>query len=563
VAEAAVAALPCAAGLAVHAPGGGRVLPWPVARGLLADPGLELHTSACGELSPWEGERLLAALVAGDVTATRLLVGPWPPSREAVRELPRHPRTWARTVDAGVIVGDLDAACCRSGLALPGDDPLRAVAAIALLMERGRGELAVRRRLLADHPWIADAAWMSATGLLAEMVVLQGLRRDQVRREIAPATLPVCELLAEPERFRATRPDAQAAMRAILDGEVRWNERGHLALRPVGGWHHQVGGVELTCGVGGLHSTDRPGVIDGPLLDLDVASYYPSIIAGDALAPPQLPDFAKRVGTLMARRLAAKRAGDKVAANALKLVINSLYGQLGNARSGLFSPPDALRVVLTGQLRLLELIDDVLAAGGSLISANTDGVMVRGPVEAVAQAWEARTGFALERTPYARLWRTSVNDYIAVTPDGQVAKAKGRFAGGDDAQAVRRAAAPIVARAAVAHLVHGQAIAEVLGACTTSTDFALWRHARDLLWDGQPLHGSVVRWVVGRGGRSIVQSADGRSQVTVAANAILLPDPQAVAPEAIDRAWYAREVQDLVDRVLGTAQGTRQMSLFV
>jgi hypothetical protein len=58
-----------------------------------------------------------------------------------------------------------------------------------------------------------------------------------------------------------------------------------------------------------------------------------------------------------------------------------------------------------------------------------------------------------------------------------------------------------------------------------------------------------------------VQSADGRSQVTVAANAILLPDPQVVTSGVIDRAWYAREVQDLVDRVLGTAQGTRQMSL--
>lgn len=555
------AVLPAAAGCAVHAAGTTRLLPWAVAAGMLDDPELTVHTAAPGDLSPWDGERLLAALAAGDPAAAAQLAGSWPPDRHRVRELPRHPRRWRRTIDLGVMVGDLDAACCRAGLALPGGDPLGEVATIARLAERERAGLAVRQRLLDDHPWIGDSAWLASTGLLAETVVLQGLRREQVRRAVAPGAMPVRDLLHDPGRFRARRPDVAAAMRSILDGEVRWNERGHLVLRPAAGWRLAVGGSELACGVGGLHSADPPGVVEGPLVDLDVASYYPSLIARDGIAPPQLPDFAARVGSLMARRLAAKRAGDAVASTALKYVINSLYGQLGNHRSGLFSPPDALRVVLTGQLRLLELIDGVLEAGGALVSANTDGVVVRGAVEGVAAAWEARTGLTLERTPYRRLWRTSVNDYIAAGPDGAVVKTKGRFAGGDDEDATRRSAAPIVARAALEHLVHGHAVAAVVAQAGVATDFALWRRARDLTWADRAVERSVIRWVVGRGGAPIVQLADGRGRSTVAARAIPVDDPAALDLGLIDRAWYVAEAQALVDRVLGTDQGTRQTSL--
>jgi hypothetical protein len=561
-----VVVLMAAEGCAVWAAGVGRVLPWGVAAELLDDPGLEVVTVAPGELSPWDGERLLAGLAAGDVSARRLLVGAWPPSRRAVQDLPRVARRWGRTVDLGVLVGDLEAACCRAGLALPGDDALAAVATIARLAEGARGGIAVRQRLLDDHPWIGDSAWMASTGLLAETVVLQGLRRDQVRAPVTADALPVHALLGDAGRFHAGRADVAAAMRSILDGEASWDERGRIMVRPVGGWHLEVGGVAIGCGVGGLHSADAPGMIDGPLVDLDVASYYPSLIARDGIAPPQLPDFPRRVASLMARRLAAKRAGDAVASTALKYVINSLYGQLGNRVSGLFSPADALRVVLTGQLRLLELIDGVLAGGGRMVSVNTDGVVIGGDsggeVAAAAAAWEARTGLALERTPYRRMWRTSVNDYIATGPDGAVVKTKGRFAGGDDEEASRRAAAPIVARAVVEHLVHGRPITAVVAEAALITDFALWRRARDLMYAGKPVAGRVIRWVVTRNGEAIVQVADGRVRSTVAASAVAVVDPAAVPMGAVDRGWYVAEAQALVEKVVGGgAGGERQMSL--
>ncbi len=557
------AVLPTGAGLAVHAAGRSRILPWDVARQLLDDPGLTIVTESQGELSPWDGERLLCAIAAGDEGAPSVFAGGAPADRHLVRALRRYPRRWARTIDASIIVGDLDGACCRAGLALPMGDALVAAETIARLMERYAGQVAVRQRLLDYHPWIGDAAWLSATGQLAETVVLEGLRRDQVQRAVVPGEVPVSELLSRPERFQATGDDARAAMRSILDGSVRWDDRGRLSLAPAAGGTFTVGSAELALGVGGLHSCDPAGAIDGPLVDLDVASYYPSIIAADAISPPQLPDFSRRVGLLMARRLEAKRARDHTASQALKYVINSLYGQLGNSRSGLFSPPDALRVVLTGQLRLLQLIDGLVASGCELISANTDGVVVRGDAEAGASAWETLTGLTLERTAYRRIWRTSVNDYVAQGPDGEVVKAKGRFAGGDDdaAEASRRSAAPVVARAAVEHLVHQRRMEDVIAGSTVVTDFAMWRRARDLSWGGRAVDERVVRWVVGRGGEPIVQSTGHRETSTVATQAIPVWDPARVDLAVIDRGWYLSEARDLVDRVLGTTHGAKQLSL--
>lgn len=558
---AAIVALPHADGLAVHAPMGPRLLPWEVARDLVDDPDLGIVTAAPGDLSPWDGDRLLTALVAGDPQARSLCDRPWPPPHPTVQELRRYPRRWRRTIDLGVLVGDVEAACCRAGLALPGSDPLDQVATLAVLAERAAGAIAVRERLHRDHPWVGDAAFLSASGSLAEQVVLEERRRDAQREPVRSVRdLPVADLLGRPERFRARRADVRAAMAGILDGRVGWSERGHLDLRPAGSWSFTVGGVELGLGVGGLHSADAPGMVDGPISDLDVASYYPGIIVADRIAPAGFAAFPDRVRAVMEGRLAAKRSGDTVAANALKIVVNSLYGQLGNHRSTLFAPAGALRVVLTGQLRLLQLIDGILEAGGELLSANTDGILVRGGTEA-AMGWQAETGLTLERSEYQRLWRTSINDYVALAADGSI-KTKGRFGGGDDEEtATRRAAAPIIARAAVEHLVHGRPIADTVAASDRCTDFTLWRRANGLHWGEEPITARVARWIAAREGQALVQITKERQRSTVAAKAILVPDPDAIPLTTVDRDWYIAEAQHLVDRVLGTDGGAKQLSL--
>jgi len=54
---------------------------------------------------------------------------------------------------------------------------------------------------------------------------------------------------------------------------------------------------------------------------------------------------------------------------------------------------------------------------------------------------------------------------------------------------------------------------------------------------------------------------DGHVRSTVAANAIPVADPARIDAGIIDRAWYVGEAQALVDRVLATASGGKQMSI--
>jgi len=535
---------------------------------LLSDPELVLHTMVMGDLSAWDSERLFLALAAGDAEALRLIASfAWIP-RTAVQSLPRYPKPWAGFIDLDVLVGDFSAACCRAGMVLPGSDPLVDVLLIENLLQRQRGQLAVRARLQQDYPWLGEAAWLATTGQLAEQVVLQGLRRAQVWRSV-PAGSCVVRTLVGADGLAAHRyqglqsPEVRTAVAALWSSTAHWDERGHLAVEGPAQQVFAIGGARIALGVGGLHSMDEPGIIEGPLIDLDVTSYYPSLIARDGIAPPQVPEFAQRTHALLQRRLEAKRLGDGVASTALKYVINSLYGQLGNARSGLFSPADALRVVLTGQVHLLQLMDGIVSSGGEIISANTDGIVVRTENwSEVATAWESITGLRLERTHYHRLWRTSVNDYVAVDQHGDLVKAKGRFGGGDEDDHVRRSAAPIIARAVIEFLIHQRPLAATINDAQDPALFLLWRRANGLHWCGHAIDAPVVRWMVAKNGTPLTQSTAQRVSSTVAAHAWIVIDPAQCSLHELDRGWYIHAAQDLVDQVLGTYAGAKQLTLF-
>ena len=67
--------------------------------------------------------------------------------------------------------------------------------------------------------------------------------------------------------------------------------------------------------------------------------------------------------------------------------------------------------------------------------------------------------------------------------------------------------------------------------------------------------------MVGRSGSAIRQTTNARTSSTVAARAIPVVVPALVDLGLVDRGWYVAEAQALVDRVLGTHQGAKQMSL--
>jgi len=143
----------------------------------------------------------------------------------------------------------------------------------------------------------------------------------------------------------------------------------------------ELAGVRYQMGIGGLHSVEKSQHIekndDYLLFELDVAAFYPNIILQQKLAPKSLGEpFLKVYESIVNRRIAAKRKGDKVADATLKIAINGSFGKLGSKYSALYSPDLLIQTTITGQLALLMLIERMEAAGISVKSANTDGIVI-------------------------------------------------------------------------------------------------------------------------------------------------------------------------------------------
>lgn len=177
-------------------------------------------------------------------------------------------------------------------------------------------------------------------------------------------------------------------------------------------------------GIGGLHSSEKCATHysdeNGKLSDDDVESYYPRIILNQKLYPQHLgPSFLKVYKKIVTTRLAAKKAGKKSISESLKIVINGSFGKLGSPYSILYSPDLLIQVTITGQLSLLMLIEQMELQGIPVVSANTDGIVTKCPLEkqsikkAIIDYWEDVTNFKTENNEYTALHSRDVNNYLA------------------------------------------------------------------------------------------------------------------------------------------------------
>lgn len=187
----------------------------------------------------------------------------------------------------------------------------------------------------------------------------------------------------------------------------------------------EINGSVYRMGIGGLHSSETTAAHytdkDHILFDKDVTSYYPFIILNLGLAPHHLGrPFLHVYRGIVERRVAAKQAKNKVVADSLKIVVNGSFGKLGSKYSILYSPDLLIQVTVTGQLSLLMLIERLELAGIHVVSANTDGIVIKCPrklqhvMDAIVAQWEKDTGFPTEESRYMALYSRDVNNYIAV-----------------------------------------------------------------------------------------------------------------------------------------------------
>lgn len=305
----------------------------------------------------------------------------------------------------------------------------------------------------------------------------------------------------DPEIVTFETPELQSVFEHILAHDFEVAGNGSIKLPDwLKATRLKIGDAEYQMGIGGLHSCEKSQLVragDGFLFELDVASYYPSIILQQRLAPDSMgAEFLKVYQSIVTRRLEAKRAGDKITADTLKICVNGSFGKLGSKYSALYAPELLLQTTITGQLALLMLIERMHAIGVEIVSANTDGVVCHCPrhlendMEVAAWEWMLDTSYELERTDYSLIASRDVNNYVAVKPDGS-AKGKGCFASGG---LMKNPDRNIVYTAVAAYLAKGTPIADTIKGCDDIGQFVTVRRVKGgAVWRGQQL-GKAVRF---------------------------------------------------------------------
>ena len=168
-----------------------------------------------------------------------------------------------------------------------------------------------------------------------------------------------------------------------------------------------MGDTSYTVGLGGLHSKEKSLAVvpneDEVLRNIDVASYYPSMILEFRFFPKRLTEkFLSVYKKIYETRLKAKHEKNMVVSDGLKIVLNGSFGKFGSMYSKLYSPDLMLQTTITGQLMLLMLIETLEKSGYRVVSSNTDGVEIIAKKNKISELemlvfdWELITGMVME-----------------------------------------------------------------------------------------------------------------------------------------------------------------------
>lgn len=360
-----------------------------------------------------------------------------------------------------------------------------------------------------------------------------------------------------PACLRFVTDELRAAFEAAKSATFELSPKGSLLVPPEFRAQVKFGGRGYKMGIGGLHSVEkRQAIRTAPgeyLTDLDVTSYYPSLILTNELYPTHLSrKFLDVYQGIVDDRISAKKSGDTVTAEAMKIVVNSSFGKFGNKYSVLYSPKLLLQTTVSGQLYLLMLIEMIeLRTSCKVVSANTDGVTVHSPNKKqyermlkIAREWETRTRMALEAVEYRAIFAQDVNNYLALKVDGKLKK-KGLFA---VPSLMKNPVYPIVQKSVVAFLANDVEITETVDECRDVRGYAQLRKVTGGALYRDDEVGSTVRWYHGLNGSPILYRKNA-NRVPGADKAQLINELPDHLPNDIDHDHYIALASTLVEGV--------------
>lgn len=275
-----------------------------------------------------------------------------------------------------------------------------------------------------------------------------------------------------------------------------------------------LGKLTYTIATGGLHSQDTPRELRSKCIPIslstgkvipsdenwtnltpdsyiyvhfDISSFYPRLMVTRRIAPKHLNEgvFVRLVEWLMDTRIAAKHSKEdmvdgipkELLAEALKIVINSIYGKLGFEYGDLLDKLAVLKVTINGQLMIMMVCEALELGGIEVASANTDGIVVKlhkrdkAKFEAIVDKWKEETNLKADSEEYEFYINRDINNYFIKEFNGKMMY-KGALHPTMYANDLKNGYdMPVVAQAVVNYFNEGKSVMETLYDCRNILDF--------------------------------------------------------------------------------------------
>jgi hypothetical protein len=191
-----------------------------------------------------------------------------------------------------------------------------------------------------------------------------------------------------------------------------------------------VAGVSHTFGFGGLHGAIENFVYEGPMMQIDVSSFYPTLMINNDFVSraAESPKFYKQ---LYDERLRLKKEGNSKQ-EVYKIILNKTFGSSKSEFNALFDPRQANNITINGQLILTHLIL-LLQPFSKLIQSNTDGIVIayeefhKEAIIDLLQRFEKQYEISFDVKLVTKIAQRDVNNYAIRFENGKI-KAKGRMA---------------------------------------------------------------------------------------------------------------------------------------
>jgi len=193
-----------------------------------------------------------------------------------------------------------------------------------------------------------------------------------------------------------------------------------------------IGNLTVTIRQGGIHGSVSSETIRATdthaIIDIDVASYYPSLSISNDLYPGHL---GHRFCDIYREAKKNRQSYDKKDPRngMLKLALNGVGGDSGSPYSPFYDPQYTMSITINGQLLLCKLAEILTMhiADLRLLQINTDGMTVLvnrndlTRMREMMRQWERwARGLELEEVEYSSMFIRDVNNYTAVKVSGGV-----------------------------------------------------------------------------------------------------------------------------------------------